>query len=330
MNYLDLIIYIGMIFYLWDGYRRGFLHIFMELIVFMVSILAAFLSSNFVGSLLTDHAGIPKNMGPAFGFIVVWFVSQLILSLTKGYVNFSLPEKIEFSIYNKIAGVLTSFVRGAVFIGLIMLFVIVMPVSASIKDVVNNSAIGSLMVGRGGYFDGLVKKTFGNSADNMVTFLTINPFRKDAPGKNRILESNEEIKLGYKTTDTKADNASESRMFELVNNERAQVGLPKLVYNEKLQILARKHGKDMFQRGYFSHVTPDKVDPFTRMSDAGIDYLTAGENLALAPTVDLAHNGLMNSLGHRANILEPRFGRVGIGVIDGGVYGKMFVQEFKD
>ena len=58
--------------------------------------------------------------------------------------------------------------------------------------------------------------------------------------------------------------------------------------------------------------------------------IPTAENLALAPNVDIAHKGLMNSPGHRANILSPSFGRVGIGVIDGGGYGKMFAQEFAD
>ena len=66
------------------------------------------------------------------------------------------------------------------------------------------------------------------------------------------------------------------------------------------------------------------------MEKAGISYQAAGENLAYAPNVDVAHTGLMNSEGHRANILSADFGKVGIGVIDGGVYGKMFVQEFTD
>jgi uncharacterized protein YkwD len=64
------------------------------------------------------------------------------------------------------------------------------------------------------------------------------------------------------------------------------------------------------------------------MHDARINYSAAGENLALAPTTEFAHDGLMNSPGHRANILNGQFRRVGIGVMDGGIYGKMFVQEF--
>ena len=61
-----------------------------------------------------------------------------------------------------------------------------------------------------------------------------------------------------------------------------------------------------------------------------IEYSLAGENLALAPTVETAHKGLMNSKGHRENILDEDYRQMGIGVIDNGVYGKMFVQVFTD
>jgi uncharacterized protein YkwD len=115
-----------------------------------------------------------------------------------------------------------------------------------------------------------------------------------------------------------------------VNKERKTQGLQPLVMDEKLQVLARNYAKDMFKRGYFSHNNPEGYSPFDRMAVAGIDYQAAGENLALAPNESLAMQGLMNSPGHKANILSPKFGRVGIGVIDGGIYGEMFVQEFTD
>ena len=86
----------------------------------------------------------------------------------------------------------------------------------------------------------------------------------------------------------------------------------------------------MFARGYFAHMTPEGKDPFARMKEAGITFTNAGENLALAQTLAIAHNGLMNSPGHRANILRPQFGRVGIGILDGGVYGLMISQEFRN
>ena len=77
-------------------------------------------------------------------------------------------------------------------------------------------------------------------------------------------------------------------------------------------------------------MTPEGRDPFERMREANVRFLAAGENLALAPTLQIAHTGLMNSPGHRANILRPGFGRLGIGILDGGVYGIMISQEFRN
>jgi uncharacterized protein YkwD len=92
--------------------------------------------------------------------------------------------------------------------------------------------------------------------------------------------------------------------------------------------VARAHSLEMFQLDYFSHTSPTAGSPFDRMHAAGIQFLVAGENLAYAPNVEVAHQGLMNSPGHRANILRPEFGRVGIGVIRSSAQGSMFTQDF--
>jgi uncharacterized protein YkwD len=86
----------------------------------------------------------------------------------------------------------------------------------------------------------------------------------------------------------------------------------------------------MLRRGYFAHVTPEDKDPFDRIREANVRFLTAGENLALAPSLQMAHTGLMKSPGHRANILRPVFGRVGIGIMDGGFRGLMVTQNFRN
>jgi uncharacterized protein YkwD len=94
--------------------------------------------------------------------------------------------------------------------------------------------------------------------------------------------------------------------------------------------VARAHSRDMFARGYFSHVSPDGGKLSERIRQRELRYLLAGENLALAPTLPMAHQGLMNSPGHRANILRPHFGRLGIGVLDGGAHGLMVTQNFRN
>ena len=119
-------------------------------------------------------------------------------------------------------------------------------------------------------------------------------------------------------------------MLELVNGERIAAGLRPLAPDAELAEVARQHSTDMFARGYFAHATPEGRDPFERMRAANIRFDTAGENLALAPTLQIAHTGLMNSPGHRANILQPDFGRVGIGIMDGGIHGLMVTQDFRN
>lgn len=126
------------------------------------------------------------------------------------------------------------------------------------------------------------------------------------------------------------DPQDEARLFALVNDERRRAGLPLLARDPELTAIARQHAAEMFELGYFAHDSPKTGSPFDRMARAGIKFTAAGENLAFAPTVDVAHRGLMNSPGHRANILSPEFGRIGIGIVRSREFGLMVVQEFRN
>ncbi len=120
----------------------------------------------------------------------------------------------------------------------------------------------------------------------------------------------------------------EAKMLELVNAERTSRGLRPLTVDFRLVELARKKSQDMIDKNYFAHNSPTYGSPFDMMKSAGIEYRLAGENLAGAPEVATAHKALMNSEGHRRNILNPGFTKIGIGVAKGGPYGMMFTQMF--
>ena len=128
----------------------------------------------------------------------------------------------------------------------------------------------------------------------------------------------------------------EARILALLNRARVNRGLDPLDVDPLLRDAGRAHARDMYLRGYFAHDTPQCsageaapgcLDPFDRLRAAGVRYITAGENLALAPNAREAHSGLMESPGHRANILREDYSRVGIGVYR-GPYGLMVAQEF--
>lgn len=120
----------------------------------------------------------------------------------------------------------------------------------------------------------------------------------------------------------------EQRMLELVNEERAKAGLKPLTADLKLSDVAELKSEDMVQNGYFSHQSPTYGSPFDMMDRFGITYRTAGENIACNRDVEAAHNALMESQGHRENILNPKYTRIGIGIVNGGPCGKMFTQLF--
>ncbi|MGI6486352.1 MAG: CAP domain-containing protein [Tepidanaerobacteraceae bacterium] len=120
----------------------------------------------------------------------------------------------------------------------------------------------------------------------------------------------------------------EQKMLEMVNNERKKAGLQPLSIDMRLVDISRKKSQDMIDNNYFSHTSPTYGSPFDVLKANGIAYRYAGENIAGAPTVERAHNALMQSPGHRANILNPNYNYIGIGIVDGGRYGKMYTQTF--
>jgi len=124
----------------------------------------------------------------------------------------------------------------------------------------------------------------------------------------------------------------EWKMLKLVNKDRKRHGLKSLRMQQDLREVARKHSKDMARKDYFEHENTSGQTPFDRLEDARVTDIVAGENLAkirgFKNPVVRAEIGLMNSPGHRANILKQDYNTVGIGIIksvDGTFY---YTQNF--
>ena len=114
----------------------------------------------------------------------------------------------------------------------------------------------------------------------------------------------------------------------LVNDERALEGLPPLVWDESIADVAFDHAQDMASEMYFEHRSLDGSTPGDRLEDAGLGGSFWGENIAMGqPDPQAVVDDWMSSEGHRENILEPRFGRMGVGVRFGWD-GPFWVQDF--
>lgn len=113
----------------------------------------------------------------------------------------------------------------------------------------------------------------------------------------------EELKKGF-----------EFQLFDLTNAARVLRGLSVLTYDEAVSDTARKHSEDMAIHNYFSHENLNGKSPFNRLEEDGLVFSYAGENLAYGQTSSIfAHEGLMNSKGHRKNILSADYRNLGVG-----------------
>jgi uncharacterized protein YkwD len=229
-----------------------------------------------------------------------------------------IPHQVHQKPINQIGGAVLNLGKTAALLSIALIFYAGLPISAASKRPVTDSTVAKALLNMSGTSQRWLETGLGRDLSESLTVFTVT----SDP------ESEKRVELGFTTTSGMVDEQAEKDMLVLVNRERAAVGQPPLTVNKKAQAVARAYSKRMLAEGYFSHIDNDGHNPFERMKAGGVSYDAAGENLALAPTLQLAHQGLMNSPGHRANILSPSYGTVGIGIIDAGQYGLMITQDF--
>ncbi len=314
-NILDILIILVFLFYAIEGYAIGFKASLLDFLSFVFSFLFALKFYAFFGSLLVNSFSISRGFSNAIGFFLGAIILEFVLSIFLRRI--SSREKTSGSL-SHILGIIPGFLSALILLSFMLTLIFSFPLSPVLKNFVSQSKIGSLLISKTARFDKTFNEVFSGAVNETLNFLTINP------------QSNETVKLNYKVSKFSADPKGEKEMFNLINTERKSAGLNTLIFDDRLRDLGRVHCGDMFSRGYFSHYSPEGISPFDRIAKANISYSFAGENLALSPNVSLAMQGLMQSEGHRKNILSSDFGRIGIGVIDGGIHGEMFCQEFTD
>lgn len=122
---------------------------------------------------------------------------------------------------------------------------------------------------------------------------------------------------------------NENQVLNLVNKERAAAGLAPLKYNSKLAEVAKAKAADLRDKNYFSHTSPTYGSPFDMMKSFGINYSSAGENIAKGyKTPAAVMDGWMNSPGHKANILNSSFTEIGVGYVTDSTGAGYWVQMF--
>lgn len=154
--------------------------------------------------------------------------------------------------------------------------------------------------------------------NNTVTSIQIISEEAEKKKQNLYGEGSTDLMVGF-----------EFQLFDLTNATRVNYNLQPLVWDEQVRKTAREHSKDMAINDYFDHTNLAGQSPFDRMKEDRLFFTLAGENLAYGQFNSIyAHEGLMNSEGHRSNILQPEYEYLGIGVAFNSQSQPFFTENF--
>lgn len=318
MNLIDVLLVLIVVLAMWAGWAKGF--------ILGIAGLSAWLGSLLIGFFFYQDVSLWLNkLFPSIGvwnlplaFLLTILVSRLIISfILIKFIRHTAGDTHHAPV-NRALGIIPGFVSGSIYAAIIAALLLSLPMWNGLAKEARESKIANQLGVQVAWLDEKFSPIFGEAAKETMNRIMVKP------------ETGETVNLHYTVKNPKVRADLETQMLLLVNEERTKRGIRPVKADPEMTLVARAHSVDMFARGYFSHYTPEKKDPFDRMKKAGVKFLTAGENLALGRTLKICHEGLMNSPGHKANILNPSFGRLGIGIVDGGIYGLMISQEFRN
>jgi len=318
MNWVDWVIIIILIYEVYDGWKAGLVSLGTSFLSFAISLWLAIVFNPPVTAFFTEKFGIAAPWASVIGYIVIALLASIIIAEIIHRLVLNIPQKIVKSKYNSTLGSFIAFLNGLVIIAFFLLIIIALPLRGTVKSDIKDSKIGSIILAAMEKYSGPIKTSIDEIGSNAARFITVDPASTESIA----------IDVAPKPADLYIDAVGEKNMVDLVNAERVKAGVPKLIADSKLTMVAESHSRDMFMERYFSHVSPDNQDPGDRLSASGIPYTLMGENIAYAPDVNTAHTGLMNSPEHKKNILEPQFHHVGIGIISTKAFGIMVTQDF--
>lgn len=301
------------------GIIRGALRESLDLLVLIISAFAAFRFSGAAASVIASWSGA-SSLPARFMAGGLIFIAGVILG---SYAASLVARRFVYapSVWSRVLGGLFSLVWLSVLATLMLLVAVALPLSESADSVLAGSrAVTSLTEPGSPTYDIVVAFDQERVLEAMVNL-------DRAIGAGRVVIDGEQRVAIAVSSDIEATSDAARAIFDLLNLARVDAGAEPLAWSDALAEVAEAHAFEMYTAGYFSHVSPDTGTVAERLQTARIPYVVVGENLALAPTVENVHEGLLASPGHRVNMLESRFRRVGIGAYRGPL-GLMVVEVF--
>ncbi len=322
---LEFLFLAAIVFAVWTGFQSGFVTQVASLLRLLVSFLAAsrfFPQLSLIIQQIFTTSPIVSNI---LSFLAILLFVLLVMSWLYHLILYPLIGLLHITpglgLLDRILGAVLAIIQELFWVAALLTIILLLPVHSVWQDAITRSSWGNTLVVSLSSVEQQLQQRLGSLQVPLIP----SQGALDLPARDTERTITMHFPQGLHLQE---DHKAERTMYVFVNQQRVARGLPPLALDPQLSALALAHSVDMFRHSYFGHVTPAGITPFQRMQEAGIRYTTAGENIAYAPTVYVADLGLMNSPPHRANILDPLYRRIGIGIVSGGIFGEMFTQDF--
>lgn len=324
INLVDIFITVFLISWVIHGYWRGFIVSSIALVDFITSLFIAARTYELLGAFANSY-GMPKSYATLLAFLIIFVTVHALLNVVEYHyiqpVVIRSLSRHHLSRLDRLAGIVPTTIGGIIWLALILGILSWFPLSDYAKSTIAASTLGSPIVEAATIMEPQAEKIAGKAIEDTLASRTTGNHKDGGENWRPNIPANQKLEF---------DIGAEAYMLLLVNQERRLRGLQILTFNPKLRDIARSHSMDMVKNNFFSHKSPTTGYPDERLVKGGVIYMADGENLAYSQDIDMAHTNLMESPGHRENILNSAFGKIGIGIVNAGPYGYMCTQEYTD
>ena len=321
IEYIELFVYIFIVFFVINGWKKGFPLQFFYLMVLLISISLSFRYSDQVGSYISSWFNSNIQLSEIFGGVLIFIT---VLTVSSFFQNFLANNKKQRDVGNKILGGFVSLLVSNLILTLIFTITSIISVPQFFEDTIENSNLVSFYTDTSGTPQQALELITGTDLIKVVSRI------KDLTGKSSVVVGEQgciEIPK-YSLSNLSNNNKQKDELYELLLTERSNQNLAPLELSEKLSDIALNYAYTMYQDGFWCHKNPKNGELVgDRLSKQGFPYIDIGENLALSSSVRSGHISLMNSESHKNTILDNEFKRVGIGIVSGPL-GLIIVQIF--
>ena len=323
-DYLDIFIYIFIIYMLIIGWKRGSLLIIFYIFSFLIAVFLSFKYSFSIGTYISSWLSSNRQISQIFAGVIIFTAVLTGSSLINSFIS-SKQSSNDFG--NKILGSFFSVFFSNLILTLTISLVSLFTLPSFIQEKMENSTLVSFYVDP----DGIPQQSLEIITGTDVLMVT-NRIKKLTGSSSIVVDEYGCIQIPKEPLAKLIIKKDEAlKMLELINVERINENRDPLQFNQEYSNVAQNYGYKMYTEGFWCHQDPSNgyyaTDRLREVGFRGKNISDVSENLAISPTIYSAHEGLMNSESHRNTILDIEFNRVGIGVVSGPT-GLIVVQIF--